>query len=62
VEIYVTAVEALKKKERQDETQFTTKIGGKNFWLCPSNRCSMYWIEKLVFPDIEVAEAKAKAS
>jgi hypothetical protein len=31
VEIYVTAVEALKKKERQDETQFTTKIGGKNF-------------------------------
>jgi hypothetical protein len=31
VEIYVTAVEALKKKERHDETQFTTKIGGKNF-------------------------------
>jgi hypothetical protein len=31
VEIYVTAVEALKKKERQDETQFTTKIGGNNF-------------------------------
>jgi NADH:ubiquinone oxidoreductase subunit 6 (subunit J) len=28
VEIYVTAVEALRKKERQDETQFTTKIGG----------------------------------
>jgi uncharacterized membrane protein len=27
VEIYVTAVEALRKKERQDETQFTTKIG-----------------------------------
>jgi hypothetical protein len=24
-------VEALRKKERQDETQFTTKIGGKNF-------------------------------
>jgi len=24
------AVEALRKKERQDETQFTTKIGGKN--------------------------------
>jgi hypothetical protein len=23
------AVEALRKKERQDETQFTTKIGGK---------------------------------
>jgi hypothetical protein len=29
VKIYVTAVEALKKKERQDEAQFTTKIGGK---------------------------------
>jgi len=34
--MYVTAVEALRKKERQDETQFTTKIGGvisfcKNF-------------------------------
>jgi hypothetical protein len=25
----VVAVEALKKKERQDETQFITKIGGK---------------------------------
>jgi len=30
VKIYVAAVEALKKDERQDETQFTTKIGGKN--------------------------------
>jgi hypothetical protein len=29
VKIYVTEVEALKKKERQDEAQFTTKIGGK---------------------------------
>ncbi len=27
--IYVTGMEALRKKERQDETQFTTKIGGK---------------------------------
>jgi CRISPR/Cas system endoribonuclease Cas6 (RAMP superfamily) len=26
VKIYVAAVEALKQKERQDETQFTTKI------------------------------------
>jgi hypothetical protein len=25
VKIYVAAVEALRKKERQDETQFTTK-------------------------------------
>jgi hypothetical protein len=30
VKINIEAVEALRKKERQDETQFTTKIGGKN--------------------------------
>jgi hypothetical protein len=29
VKIYVAAVEALRKKESQDKTQFTTKIGGK---------------------------------
>jgi hypothetical protein len=29
VRIYVVVVEALSKKERQDETQFKTKIGGK---------------------------------
>jgi hypothetical protein len=29
VKIYVAAVEALRKKERGDEIQFTTKIGGK---------------------------------
>jgi hypothetical protein len=29
VKIYVGAVQALRKKEKQDETQFTTKIGGK---------------------------------
>jgi hypothetical protein len=28
VEIYVAAIEALRQKERQDETQFTTKIDG----------------------------------
>jgi hypothetical protein len=28
VKIYVAAVEALRKRERQDETQFTTKIDG----------------------------------
>jgi hypothetical protein len=26
-------VEALRKKERGDETQFTTKIGGKTSWV-----------------------------
>jgi hypothetical protein len=36
VKIYAGAVEALRKKEeRQDVTQFTTKIGGKtSFQLC----------------------------
>jgi len=29
VKIYVLAVEVLRKKERGDETQFTTKIDGK---------------------------------
>jgi hypothetical protein len=28
VKIYVTAVEALRKKERQDETQVTNKVDG----------------------------------
>jgi hypothetical protein len=30
VKIYVAARQALRKNETQDETQFTTKIGGKN--------------------------------
>ncbi len=29
MKIYVAAVEALRKKERGDETQFTTKIDGE---------------------------------
>jgi hypothetical protein len=29
MKIYVAAMEALRKKEREDETEFTTKIGGK---------------------------------
>ncbi len=29
MKIYVAAVKALRKKERGDETQFTTKIGGE---------------------------------
>jgi hypothetical protein len=29
VKIYVAAVQALRKKETHDETQFTTKIGEK---------------------------------
>jgi len=35
VKIYVAAVGALRKEERGDETQFTTKIGGtkKLVWI-----------------------------
>ncbi len=29
MKVYVAALEALRQKERGDETQFTTKIGGK---------------------------------
>ncbi len=35
VKIYVAAVEALRKKERQDETQFTTKIDGFLSFISP---------------------------
>jgi hypothetical protein len=36
VKIYVAAVEAPRKKEREDETQFTTKIDDF-FWSFISN-------------------------
>jgi hypothetical protein len=35
VKIYVAAVEALNEKERQDETQFTTKFDGFFFLFHP---------------------------
>jgi len=35
VKIYVAAVKALREKERGDETQFTTKIGGKKIVCVP---------------------------
>jgi hypothetical protein len=37
MKIYVVAMELLMKKERQDETQFTTKIDG--FWVSPYVEC-----------------------
>jgi hypothetical protein len=53
VKIYVAAVEALRNKERQDQTQFITKIGRKTslgptcfakFWFPVA--CSMhYYVE-----------------
>jgi hypothetical protein len=39
VEIYVVAVEGLRKKERQDETQFTTKIDGLFFMFFWISHC-----------------------
>ncbi len=36
MKIYVTTMEALRKKERQDETQFTTKIDGFLSFIPPS--------------------------
>jgi len=33
VKIYVAALEALKKKEKGNVTEFTTKIGGKTSWV-----------------------------
>jgi hypothetical protein len=36
VKIYVGATEALMKKERQDETQFTTKVDGFLSFIPPS--------------------------
>jgi hypothetical protein len=37
LKIYVAGVEALRKKERQDETQFTTKIDGFLTFIAPLN-------------------------
>jgi hypothetical protein len=45
VKIYVAAVEALRKKEIQDETQFTTKIDGFLSFTppCPPSWMLMYF-------------------
>jgi hypothetical protein len=55
VKIYVAAVEALRKKERGDETQFTTKFGGKfdallcrNWLFSPPNRLTL---QIILLPD-----------
>jgi hypothetical protein len=37
MKIYAAAAEALRKKERQDETQFPTKIGKIDSILMPNN-------------------------
>jgi hypothetical protein len=38
VKKHVAAVQALRKKEKQDETQFTAKIGGKKLVWVPVTR------------------------
>jgi hypothetical protein len=42
VEIYVAPMEALRKKERQDETQFTSKIGEKLVWVPVISFCKIF--------------------
>jgi hypothetical protein len=55
VKIYVVAMEALKKKERQDETQFTTKIDGfLSFippWMVMYFFAGFFWISPCVWPN-----------
>ncbi len=45
VKIYVAALKALRTKERGDETQFTTKIGGKT-----SFESQLFRFVKIVIP------------
>jgi hypothetical protein len=47
VKISVAAVEALTKKERGDETQFITKIGGNLVWVPVTSLC------KISFPPVK---------
>jgi hypothetical protein len=56
VKIYVAAVEALRRKERGGETQFTTKIGGKfdailyrNWLFSPPNHLTL---QIILLPDM----------
>jgi hypothetical protein len=55
VKTYVAAVEALRKKERQDETQFTTKIDGfLSFiprWILMYLLVVFLWILPCVWPN-----------
>jgi hypothetical protein len=42
VKIYVATVEELRKKKRQDETQFTTKIDGFLSFIPPFNAIVLF--------------------
>ncbi len=58
VEIYVAAVETLRRKERQDETQFITKIDGfLSFippWMLMYIFAPFFLISPCVWPNLEV--------
>jgi hypothetical protein len=57
VKIYVAAVEALMKKEKQDETQFTTKIDGFLSFTPPLNAnvlfCRFFLISPCVYDETQ---------
>ncbi len=48
MKIYVAVVEALRKKERQDETQFTIKIGGKLVWDPVTDNYGLYIVFRAI--------------
>jgi hypothetical protein len=54
VKIYVAAMEALRKKERQGETQFPTKIDGFLGFIRPldANVCFWQGLKKKISPCI----------
>jgi hypothetical protein len=58
MKIYVAAVEALRKKESQDETQFTTKIDGFLSFTPPSMR--MYFFAGLFEPEPTLCMTKLR--
>jgi hypothetical protein len=56
VRIYVAAVEELMKKERQDETQFTTKIAAKTRY----SGSQLFRFVKFSLPDTRLMSYYAK--
>jgi hypothetical protein len=52
VKIYVATVEALREKERQDETQFTTKIDDFLSFTPTLNANVLFWRFFLISPHV----------
>jgi hypothetical protein len=62
VRIYLTGMEALRKKERQDETQFTTKIGGKLVWVRVISFCKNIFLFTRLMPYyVKIARSHPKS-